>query len=96
MSLLRGGTRGTVLGVTATKPDATDATPVARLRLDVFDANTARLGATTDAARAELIGVDRATIWRWRNGHLTPSLDRAMTIANLLGLAMEELFEVGA
>lgn len=84
------------LRVTATKPDATDATPVARLRLDVFDANTERLGAVTDAARAELLGVDRATIWRWRNGRLTPSLDRAMAIAEVLGIELGDLIDRSA
>jgi DNA-binding XRE family transcriptional regulator len=64
--------------------------------MDVFDANAERLGALTDAAKADLIGVDRATMWRYRNGHLTPSLDRALSIANLFGLTVEELIEMAA
>ena len=64
--------------------------------MDVFDANAERLGATTDAAKAELIGVDRATIWRWRNGHLTPSLHRAMAIAELFDVKLSDLIDRAA
>lgn len=75
----------------AAKP-ATGATQV-RLRLDVFDQRTEELGAATDAARAELIDVDRVTMWRYRTGRLTPSLDKAMAIAAQLGITVEELIE---
>ena len=61
--------------------------------MDVFDANAERLGATTDAEKAELIGVDRVTMWRWRNGHLTPSLNRAMAIADLFGVPLGDLID---
>lgn len=84
-----------VLCVTAkdlTPQPATDAT-VARLRLDVLDEKAEALGATSDAAKAELCGVDRVTFWRWRTGRLTPSLSRAMTIANRLGLELSDLIE---
>jgi transcriptional regulator with XRE-family HTH domain len=63
------------------------------MRLDVFDANAERLGATTDAAKAELIGVDRVTLWRYRTGRLTPSLDRAYAIARTLGITVDDLIE---
>ncbi|HET8682052.1 MAG TPA: helix-turn-helix transcriptional regulator [Micromonosporaceae bacterium] len=73
---------------------ATDATqPATRLRIDIFDRRAEALGAETDADKARLIGVDRVTLWRYRSGRLVPSLDRAMTIANILGLAVDELFE---
>lgn len=82
-----------VLCVTATDDHATDATKRVRLRLDVFDLYAARLGATTDAARAKLIDVDRITMWRYRKGHLTPSLSRAMGIAEKLGIDLEVLID---
>lgn|SRR6185369_15483773 len=93
MSLLRGGVGGTVLRMAATHDDATDATLVARLRLDVFDANAERLGAMSDQAKADLIGVDRATMWRYRTGKMTPTLDRALAIAEVLGVDLSELIE---
>lgn len=85
-----------VLCVTATSPDATDATSGARLRLDVFDANAERLGATTDAEKAHLIGVNRITLWRYRTGRLTPSLARAYTIAGVLGVTVDDLIDRSA
>lgn len=39
-----------------------------RLRPDKFDLLTSAVGADTDTARAELIGVDRRTIRRVRDG----------------------------
>jgi len=66
------------------------------MRFDVFDRHAEQLGATTDAAKAELIGVDRITLWRYRTGRLTPSLDRAMTIAHRLGCDLHALFPKAA
>ncbi|MES2211482.1 MAG: helix-turn-helix transcriptional regulator [Chloroflexota bacterium] len=63
------------------------------MRLDVFDAHAEQLGAVTDAAKAELIDVDRVTFWRYRTGRLTPSFNRAMNIASKLGVQLDELFE---
>lgn len=85
-----------VLCVTATENRATDATPVVQMRFDLFDEHAERLGAATDAAKAELIGVDRITLWRYRTGRLTPSLDRAMTIAERLGCDLHLLFPKAA
>lgn len=59
----------------------------------MFDRRTEELGATTDAAKADLIEVDRVTMWRYRKGHLSPSLDRAITIANRLGISLTDLIE---
>lgn len=63
------------------------------MRLDVFDREAERLGAHTDAAKAKLIDVDRATMWRYRKGILTPSLSRAMAIADKLGVTFDDLIE---
>jgi DNA-binding XRE family transcriptional regulator len=63
------------------------------MRLDVFDARTSQLGATTDPARADLIGVDRVTMWRYRTGRLKPSLNKALTIAAQLDIPFTDLFE---
>lgn len=68
-----------------------DATVV--LRTDVFDDLTRALGATTDAARARLFEVDRATIYRMRRHLHTPSMDVAMRMAERLDVTVEDLFE---
>jgi DNA-binding XRE family transcriptional regulator len=83
--------------VTATgggaKP-ATDATP--RIRFEIFDRECERRGAQDETAKAELVGVDRTTLWRWRNGRLTPSLAAATRIAETFDLTVEELIERAA
>lgn len=68
-----------------------DATVV--LRTDVFDDLTSKLGATSDIARARLIGVDRTTIHRMRYRLHTPSMDVAMRMAERLDVTVEDLFE---
>lgn len=79
--------------MTATESNVEPATNAtgARLRFGIFDKRAEDMGATSEAAKAELIGVDRVTLWRWRKGHLTPSLDTAMTIAKRLDLPLGEL-----
>ena len=47
----------------------------------------------SDQAKADLIGVDRATMWRYRTGKMTPTLDRALAIAEVLGVDLSELIE---
>jgi transcriptional regulator with XRE-family HTH domain len=61
------------------------------MQLDIFDARAEEMGATTDAAKADLVGVDRATLWRWRKGYLTPSLDTVMAIAAKLDIPLSDL-----
>ncbi|MFI6161702.1 hypothetical protein ACIA59_17365 [Micromonospora haikouensis] len=63
-----------------------------RLRTDVFDTLTGDRGATTDAARARLCGMDRVNLLRIRKGQ-TPSLELAMHMATRLGVKVEDLFE---
>lgn len=91
--LLRGGKGVMVLCVTATSRRATDATPTVRMRLDVFDTHAERLGAASDAEKADLINVDRVTMWRYRKGLMRPSLARAMAIAEMLNVSLDELIE---
>lgn len=66
-----------------------------RLRTETFDALTCERGATTDAARARLCGMDRTNLVRIRNGQ-TPSLELAMHMASRLGVKVEDLFEQDA
>lgn len=68
---------------------ATHATP--RIDFAIFDAAAKRAGANDETARAELVGVDRATLWRWRNGRNSPALDTAARIAETLGVSLNEL-----
>jgi DNA-binding XRE family transcriptional regulator len=72
----------------------TDATAL-RLNETVFDRLTTNLGAMTDVARAELLGIDRSTIRRLRDGRL-PSLETAFALATKLSSTVEQLFGPGA
>lgn len=38
---------------------------------------------------AELIGVDRMTIWRWEGGMVKPSLDNILSICRVTGKGIE-------
>lgn len=40
---------------------------------------------------AEWVGIDRAQISRWEQGLLDPKLSQALTIANKLGVSIEEI-----
>lgn len=70
---------------------ATVATPAVRLRFDVIDARCAELEATTDVSRAELLGVDRTTLWRWRNDKIGVALATALDLAERLSLPVESI-----
>lgn len=62
----------------------------------MFDREAARLHATDESSRAELAGVDRTTLWRWRHGKQTPSLEKATDIAARFGISVEDLIERAA
>jgi transcriptional regulator with XRE-family HTH domain len=79
----------TVCGVTATAGTA-DATPL-RLNVDVFVAECAARGALSDSARAALVGVSRETVWHWRHGKQSPSLDAITRIAQTFEISVESL-----
>lgn len=49
--------------------------------------------ATTDIALAELTGLDRSTLWRYRTDNLRPLLETAVSIADALGLPVEDIVE---
>lgn len=49
--------------------------------------------ATTDIALAELTGLDRATLWRYRTDNLRPLLETALRIADALGLPVQDIVE---
>ncbi len=63
------------------------------LRQDVFDRLTEAAGATTDIARARLLGVDRVTIFRLRRRMFQPRWDTAARFADVLGCTLDDLFE---
>lgn len=78
-----------------------------RLRLDRFELMTRVVGATTSAARAQLIGVDRKTIYRAIEEGTIGEVFMAQTVAALrrhsetlascgLTPTLDELFEVVA
>lgn len=77
---------------TGNPPSATvAATPRLCIDFDVFDRECALRGATDESARAELVDIDRVTLWRWRKGKQTPSLEVVTRIAGVFGLAVDDL-----
>lgn len=64
-----------------------------RIRWDQFDKAAEKLGAMNDSDKARLIGVNRSTMWRYRYGLMSPSLGRAMEIANTLRIKLLRLIE---
>lgn len=84
-----------VCGMTAAStpiPSGMSATAASRLNVDLFDQLTRELGAEDDSARARLLDVDRATIFRWRKGRYAPRHEVATRIARKLGTTVDELF----
>ncbi len=79
--------------MSAAPPRDTSAASPIRLRSDIFDDLTGRLGAASDPERAQLVGISKATLWRWRTRRFTPSLEQALSVAERLGTTVDELFE---
>lgn len=67
-----------------------------RLKTDVFDTLAAPLEASSEVELARRLGVDRTTLYRIREGKVTPTLTVAMRMADRLGTTVDELFEVAA
>lgn len=57
----------------------------------LFDTKCAERGALDEVARAELVGANRTTLWRWRTSRQTPTLAQALDIALALGISVDEL-----
>lgn len=72
----------------ATTTAAPGATPA--LNFEVIDARAAELGVTSEAALAELLGVDRTTLWRWRKGRGI-AFDTADQVAAKLQLPLDSI-----
>ncbi len=77
----------------AIRSDNPATSPAVALRVAVFDNLTAGLGATNDTARARLLGIDRATIRRYRTRQYEPSMGVAMRMAEILHTTVDHLFE---
>ena len=67
---------------------------VVRLNVTRLDALAAARGAKNNPQRAELFGTDRATVVRWRGHRSLPTLTKAVEIARLFDVKVEELLEV--
>lgn len=77
--------------MTATDINEPDATNATARRFDIFDGRAEAMGAITEGAKADLAGVDRVTLWRWRTGRLRPSLDTVMAIADVFDVPLADL-----
>lgn len=75
-----------------TEDRGTPASITVRFDNDRFDARTAELGADTEPAKADLCGVNRSTLYRYRTGQTVPSLPAAMQFARHLGLAAADIW----
>lgn len=78
------------------QPDATTAggdSRILRLRRDVYDRLAAAKGCNTADQQAQLHGLHRSTLFRWRRGDSGPLLATAVRIARDLDASVEELFE---
>lgn len=59
-----------------------------------FNERCAAKGATSEAACAELAGVDRRTLSRWRAGEFIASLDAALVTAKRLDTTVDDLWKL--
>lgn len=73
---------------------AADATGVG-IDFAVLEARCRELGATSLNACAELVDVDRATLWRYKTGRFRPRMETAQQIARRLGITLDELCGAG-
>lgn len=58
----------------------------------LFCRRTSRLGAHTFDERAELVGTSRSSLNRWKAGDSHPGVDKAIEIADLLGVTVTKLW----
>lgn len=47
----------------------------------------------TQVELAELVGVEKSAVWHWENGHARPDISRLSTVADALGVSVEELID---
>ena len=76
----------------ATRPLDTAASP-ATTWLSILDSRATELGIETEAAKATALGVNPSTFWRWRVGRRKPSAVKALEIARLLDIPVEQVIE---
>lgn len=75
--------------------DSVNAVALSPLVLDeeLFDELCKKHGAETESARAELIGMERRNLSRWREGSVTPGLFTALRTAQTLETTVEALWK---
>ncbi|GGN96026.1 hypothetical protein GCM10010112_86890 [Actinoplanes lobatus] len=61
------------------------------LNEDLFRSRTRALGARTDQERCAVAGISRASLYRWRTGTVTPSLDALRSVARRLDVELSQL-----
>lgn len=64
------------------------------LNEETFRRRTGELGARTDQQRCEVAGISRASLHRWRQHSVTPSLDRLTVVAERLSVPVDALMRV--
>lgn len=66
---------------------------VVRLNVARLDELAAAKGAKTNPTRAVLFGTDRATVVRWRHHKGLPTLAKAVEIARIFRVSVDDLIE---
>lgn len=67
-----------------------------RFNAALFDERCVALGAATEVAKAALVEVDYATLYRIRKGDFNPRLTAALRFASKLGVTVEQLWPESA
>jgi transcriptional regulator with XRE-family HTH domain len=75
----------------ATKEAAPDATPA--LNFTAIDRRADELNVDR-LELADFLGLDKTTVWRWRNGLTVPSFGAIKEVAAKLGLSLDEITAV--
>lgn len=86
------------MGASSSHTGASSGRAVGGRALDVqlFERLTEARGASTDVARARLLGVDRMTIYRLRWRRVAPSMETATRVAAVLEVTIDQLFPVAS
>lgn len=70
--------------------------PTNQFNAQLFNERCEALGAFTEVDKAALVGIGYTDLYRMRKGEFKPRLDRALRIAEILGVTVEQLWPKAA
>lgn len=62
-----------------------------QLNWKLFDERAEAAGARTETAKADIMGVTRETLWRYRRADFSPGLDIVLRTAKALDVTLDDL-----